>query len=154
LLVGPVQRPLGRQAELAQQPAHAHLRQPHAELPADQLPHHGTGPQREHELQLAGVIAHDQGVDPLELGAGQLRWPAGDRAGLERLQPTFAVLGQPAIHRRFGHPQRRGNLLGMGALLDLPDRADTQLFQGLVVKLAAIVLAHARTRPDHDHEVN
>jgi hypothetical protein len=42
----------------------------------------------------------------------------------------------------------------MSALLDLPDRADTQLLQGLVVKLAAIVVAHARTRPDHHHEVN
>jgi hypothetical protein len=36
----------------------------------------------------------------------------------------------------------------MSALFDLPDGADAQLLQGLVIQLAAIVLAHARTRPD------
>jgi hypothetical protein len=36
LLVGPVQRPLGRQLELAQ-PAQADLRQPHVEVAANQL---------------------------------------------------------------------------------------------------------------------
>jgi len=42
----------------------------------------------------------------------------------------------------------------MGALFYLPDGADAQLLQGLVVQLAAVVLAHARTRPNLDHEVN
>jgi DDE superfamily endonuclease len=42
----------------------------------------------------------------------------------------------------------------MGAVFDLADRADAQLFQGLVIQLAAVVLAHARTRPDPDHKVN
>jgi len=42
----------------------------------------------------------------------------------------------------------------MGAVFDLADRADAQLLQGLVVQLAAVVLAHARTRPDHDQKVN
>jgi hypothetical protein len=28
------------------------------------------------------------------------------------------------------------------------------LLQGLVVQLAAVVIAHARTRPDHYHKVN
>jgi hypothetical protein len=42
----------------------------------------------------------------------------------------------------------------MGALLDLADRADPQLLQGPVIQLAAIVVAHARTRPDSDYKVN
>jgi hypothetical protein len=41
----------------------------------------------------------------------------------------------------------------MGAVFDLADRADAQLLQGLVIQLAAVVLAHARTRPDHDRNV-
>jgi hypothetical protein len=41
----------------------------------------------------------------------------------------------------------------MHAVLDLPDRSDAQLLKGLVVKLAAVVLAHAATRPDHHHKV-
>jgi hypothetical protein len=28
------------------------------------------------------------------------------------------------------------------------------LLQGLVIQLAAVVIAHARTRPDHYHKVN
>jgi hypothetical protein len=36
----------------------------------------------------------------------------------------------------------------MGALFDLADRTNAQLLQGLVVELAAVVVAHARTRPD------
>ena len=154
LLVGPVQGTLWRQAELAQQPTHADLRQPYAELAADQLADHRAGPQRERELQLAGVVADDQCVDPLQLGAGQRGRPAGDRAGLERRKASLAVFRQPAIDRRPRHPQPRGNVFGIGTLLDLADRADPQLFQGLVVELAAVVVAHARTRPDHDHKVN
>jgi hypothetical protein len=42
----------------------------------------------------------------------------------------------------------------MGALFDLADRAEAQLFQGLVIQLTAIVVARARTRPDHHHNVN
>jgi hypothetical protein len=42
----------------------------------------------------------------------------------------------------------------MGALLDLADRAEAQLLQGLVVQLAAVVLAHPRTRPDSYRNVN
>jgi len=42
----------------------------------------------------------------------------------------------------------------MGALLDLADCAKAQLLQGLVIQLAAVVIAHARTRPDPYHKVN
>jgi hypothetical protein len=42
----------------------------------------------------------------------------------------------------------------MGALLNLADGPDAQLLQGLVIQLAAVVIAHARTRPDHHHKVN
>jgi hypothetical protein len=38
--------------------------------------------------------------------------------------------------------------------LDLADRPDPQLLQGLVVELAAVVLAHAPTRPDPYPKVN
>jgi hypothetical protein len=41
----------------------------------------------------------------------------------------------------------------MGALLALADGADAQLLQGLVVEFAAVVLAHAWTRPDRHHKV-
>src|SRR5829696_3176526 len=41
----------------------------------------------------------------------------------------------------------------MGTLLDLADGADAQLLQGLVVEFAAVVLAHAWTRPDRHHKV-
>jgi hypothetical protein len=41
----------------------------------------------------------------------------------------------------------------MGALLDLADRANAQLLKGLVVELAAVAVAHARTRPDCYPEV-
>jgi hypothetical protein len=34
----------------------------------------------------------------------------------------------------------------MGALSDLADGPEAQLLQGLVIKLAAVVLAHAPTR--------
>jgi hypothetical protein len=40
------------------------------------------------------------------------------------------------------------------SLFDLADRADPQLLQGLVIELAAVVVAHARTRPDHHRKVN
>src|SRR4029453_10478837 len=151
LLRSPVQRPLGRQPELAQQSPHADLRQPHRELPADQLADHGMSPQRKAELQLAGVVAHDQGVDPLQLGPGQRRRPSRDWAGLERLQPSLTVSRQPAIDRRPGYPQRRGDVLGMSALFDPANGADAQLLQGLVIQLAAVIVAHAadstRSRP-------
>ena len=127
LLVGAVQRPLGRQPELPQQPPHAHLRQPHSELPTDQFADHRAGPQRKGELQLPWIIADHQGVDPLQLGAGQRRRPSGDGPGLEGLQPALAVLGQPAIHRGSGHPHCRGDVLGMGALFDAADCAHAQL---------------------------
>ena len=123
-------------------------------LPTDHLPHHRAGPQRKGELQLPWVIADDQGVDPLQLSAGQCRRPSGDWPGLERLQPSLAVLGQPAIDRRSGHPQPSGDVLGMGALLDPANRAEAQLLQGLVIQFAAIIIAHARTRPELDHKVN
>jgi len=42
----------------------------------------------------------------------------------------------------------------VGALLDLADRADAELLKRLVVELAAIVVAHARTQPDHHNKVN
>src|SRR4029453_3047054 len=74
--------------------------------------------------------------------------------GPQRVQSAFAVLGQPAIDRGPGHPQPCGDVFGMGALLNLADRADPQLLQGLVIQLAAVVIAHARTRPDPHHKVN
>src|SRR5215211_3752868 len=42
----------------------------------------------------------------------------------------------------------------MGALFDLADGPDAQLLKGLVIQFAAVVVAHARTRPDHHHKVN
>jgi hypothetical protein len=42
----------------------------------------------------------------------------------------------------------------MGALFDLADGAETQLLQGPVIQLTAVIVAHARTRPDPDHKVN
>jgi len=42
----------------------------------------------------------------------------------------------------------------MGALFDLANCPKAQLLQGLVVQFAAVVLAHARTRPDPDHKLN
>jgi hypothetical protein len=105
------------------------------------------------ELQLPGVIAHDQGVDPLQLGAGQAWRPSGDRLGPQGIQPALAVFGQPAIDRGPGHSQPRGDLVGMGALLDLADGADPQLLQGLVIELAAVVVTHAGTRPECHRKV-
>jgi hypothetical protein len=60
----------------------------------------------------------------------------------------LAVFGQPGVHRRPGHPERLGDLVRVDAVLDLADRADAQLLQGLVVELAAVVVTHAKTRPD------
>src|SRR4029453_3192129 len=48
---------------------------------------------------------------------------------------------------------RLGDVFGVGPLLDLADRADAQLLQGLMVELAAIVLAHCGPRPDPAHIV-
>jgi len=42
----------------------------------------------------------------------------------------------------------------MSPLFDLADRADAQLLQGLVIQLAAVVLAHSQTRPDHHQKVD
>jgi hypothetical protein len=42
----------------------------------------------------------------------------------------------------------------MGALLDLADRPDPQLLQGLVIQFAAVVVTHAPTRPDPYRKVN
>jgi hypothetical protein len=36
-----------------------------------------------------------------------------------------------------------GDLFGMGAQLDLANCADAQLLQGLVIQLAAVIVAHA-----------
>ena len=58
------------------------------------------------------------------------------------------------MYRRPGHPQPDGDVLGMGALFALADRSDAQLLQGLVVELAAVVIAHAPTRPDPNRKVN
>jgi hypothetical protein len=80
------------------------------------------------ELQLPGVIADNQGVDPLQLGPGQ----GGGRPGTGRaLRPPASrtVFGQPAIDRRPGHAQPSGHLLGMGALFDLADGPEAQLLQ-------------------------
>jgi hypothetical protein len=41
----------------------------------------------------------------------------------------------------------------MGTLLDLADCATAQLLKSLVIQLAAIVVAHAPTRPDRHHKV-
>jgi hypothetical protein len=119
-----MQRPLGRQAELAQQPPHADRRQLHLELAADQLADHVTGPQREREPQLPRVVADHQRIQPAQLGTRQLGTPAWHRPGPERLQAAFAVGGHPAKDGGAGHPQRLGDGLGVGALLDLVDRAD------------------------------
>src|SRR5205823_4693398 len=83
----------------------------------------------------------------------ELGWSPWHRTGLEGLQAALAILGQPPIDRRSGHSQRRGDLLRMHAVLDLPDGADAQLLQGLVVELAAVVVAHAATRSNHHHNV-
>jgi hypothetical protein len=42
----------------------------------------------------------------------------------------------------------------MSALLDPANRADAQLLQSPVIQLAAVIIAHARTRPEPDHNVN
>ena len=55
-------------------------------------------------------------------------------------------------NHRLGHPQPRGHVVGMGALLDLADRPEAQLLRGLVIQLAAVVVAHAPTRPDPHHK--
>src|SRR6266536_2697522 len=77
LLVGAVQRPLRRQAELAEQPADADRRQPYTEFSADEVADHVTGPQGKRKPQLAGVVADDQRVEPLQLGAGEFWWASG-----------------------------------------------------------------------------
>ena len=64
LLVGAVQRPLRRKPELAQQPACRNHRQSHAEFAADHLADHLPGPQRELELHLARIGAHNQRIQP------------------------------------------------------------------------------------------
>jgi hypothetical protein len=58
------------------------------------------------------------------------------------------------MDRRSGPAQPCGDVLGMGALLNLADGPEAQLLQGLVIEFAAVVVAHARTRPDPDHKVN
>jgi hypothetical protein len=57
-------------------------------------------------------------------GRRTVGWASGDWARFECVQ-AVAVLGQPAIHHRAGHPQHRRSVLGVGALLDLADRAAT-----------------------------
>jgi hypothetical protein len=42
----------------------------------------------------------------------------------------------------------------MGALLDLANCAEAQLLQGLVIQLAAVVLAHAGLEQNPNHTVN
>jgi hypothetical protein len=135
-------------AQRAQQPPDADLRQPYAELATDKLTHHRAGPQRKRRPQLVGVVADDQPVQLGKLRASELGWPPRHRTGLEGFQPSLAILRQPRIHRCSGHPQCLGDVVGVGALLDLTDRTNTQLLEGLVVELAAVVVAQARTRPN------
>jgi hypothetical protein len=144
--VGAAQRALRRQPQRAQQPSHADRRQAYAELAADQLANHVAGPQRERKAQLAGVVADDQGVQPAQLDALELGTRPWHRAGAQRLQTAFPVGSQPAEHGGAGHPERLGDGLWVGALLDLPDRTDAQLLKCLVVELAAVVVAHRRSQ--------
>ena len=143
LLISAVQRPLRREPELAQKPANAHHRQRHPEFPADHLADHLPGPQRELELHLPRILAHDQRVKTAQLRPGQLRRPARHRLGLQRAFPALAVFRQPPVDRLAVQPQRRGNILGMRALPDLLHRPDPQHLERLVVELAAVVVAHA-----------
>jgi hypothetical protein len=68
---------------------------------------------QEREPQLPSVVTHHQPVQSGKLRTRQFRRPSQDGAGLERLQAPLAVLGQPGIDRRSGHPQRRRDLVGM-----------------------------------------
>ena len=86
--------------------------------------------------------AHHQRAQPLALAARQAWQSSGARAGLERLQPTFAVLASQPYTAARVIPQRSG-FLGMGAVLDLAHGAHAQLLKDLVIQLAAVVLAHA-----------
>ncbi len=141
---GPPQRPLGRQPQRAQQPAHADRRQRHPKLAADQLAHHLPGPQRERELVLTRVRAGDQRIQPAHLRTGQLRRPARHRPRPQRLLAALPVLGQPPVDRAPAHTQRGRDILRMDSRLDSVHRPQPQLLQGVVVQLAAVVLTHGR----------
>lgn len=74
------QRPLRGQAQLGQQPTHADRGPPDVELPADQLADQVSGPQRDLQLQLPRIAAHDQRVQPAQLVA--FRFGGLPRTGL------------------------------------------------------------------------
>ena len=100
-LPGPPQRPLRRQAEPVQQPAHRRGRHLHAELAADQLPDHVPGPQREVERQLTGVLTGDPAPRP---AASAPRSASADGPApawpRNASRPPARSRAQPAIHGR------------------------------------------------------
>ena len=50
-------------------------------------------------------------------------------------------------------PERGGHILRMSAFPDLIHRPDPQRFQGLVIKLPAIIVPHTAILPDHKIKV-
>ena len=153
-LPGPPQRPLRRQTQGAQQPAHADRRERDLELAADQGAHHVPGPQRELELVLTRVRPHDQGVQGAHLLAGQLRRPARHRPRPQRVAPALAELRQPAIDRAPRHPQRGRHVLGMHPRLHRVHRPQPHLFHRPVIRLAAVVVAHYWIIPKTEDQVS
>ena len=135
---------------MRKKPAHADHAQSHTELAADHLAHHLPCPQREFELQLAGIAPAITPYSRDNCGGGQLRRTARHRPGLQRVLATLTVLRQPPVHRLAVKSHRRGHILRVRARPDLLDRPHPQHLERLVIQLAAIVFTHARLSRSQD----
>jgi hypothetical protein len=67
----------------------------------------------------------------LQLRAGELGWPAGDRTGAQGVQAAVAIFGHPGEDGGAGQAQGLGDGFRVGARLELLDRPDAELFQVL-----------------------
>src|ERR687885_954170 len=87
LLVGPIQGPLRRHAQLRQNPPHRRQRQPHLKFQENQITDQLAGPQRHPKTVLARVAAYDQRIQLHDLLIRQRRWTSRRELRRQRREP-------------------------------------------------------------------
>jgi hypothetical protein len=142
-LVGPAQRPLRAEAQPPQQPAHRGLAQPHTELAADQLPHHGAIPQGKREVQLQRVAVPDHARQLAHLQGVELRFAARARLRLQGVLTAVMVLLQPPVDGTPIDIQIPRQVLRMDSGFDPAHHPKAQAFLLLAGQLAPVGLTLA-----------
>ena len=155
-LLGPVQRPLGGEAQIVQGAPDAGHREVHAEPGGDQPADDPAGPQRHGEPVIARIGLGDQRGQLTQLLAGELARPPGHRPGPQRLPAPAALRGQPGVDRppvQAECRQPRADLGRRHAPGHLLGRPQPQHLQRPVVQLAAVVLPHSSSVPAHGSHI-